>query len=180
MQKQHLHWYQGCPVSCLQAISMSCPCQNTSYTEQPAATKSGLQCSTSRKPSSLLEKLLPGTHRERKKWYKWLNSWNRELWDCFSKSSISMYPMCFQHIAGPGRAGMKAGSVNLAQLPGWDWWKNMPALSIGSAFIHIPEVFTNWLVRKSDSSVILMLVCMQMNLPNRQTPNSDMLFRWSK
>lgn len=93
---------------------MSCPCQSTSYTEQPGATKAGLQSSPSRKQSSLLGQLLPGTHRKKR------NGINGLMLGTGSCGTVSLSPAVPNIFLGPGRAGMKAGSVNLAQLPGWD------------------------------------------------------------
>lgn len=145
---------------------MSCPCQNTSYREQPGATKSGLQWSPSRKQSSLLGQLLPGIPREKKKWYKWLNTWNRELRECFSKSRMEIHCAVFPAQCRTRKGWNESWICQFSPTSRLGLMKKkMPAVSIGSAFIYIPEVFTNWLVRKSDSSVILVLVCMQMNLP---------------
>lgn len=85
--------YQGCPVSCFNASSMSCPSQSASYIEQPAATNSQAYSTALEKTAlpSLLDQFLPRTDRERKRRYKWLHAWNRELWDCSSKSSCTKY-----------------------------------------------------------------------------------------
>jgi len=55
--------YQACPVSCLHAISTSCPSQTPSYTEQSAATNSQAHSVVLLETalSSLLDQILPSS-----------------------------------------------------------------------------------------------------------------------